>query len=205
MAQATVRIIPPCLSVRGKINEPAAANSNCGLSGECIISPIMNGTCDILQTTHHLRWALKRNIAIIAATREARTCYLYSKFLLYLRCPPGIGGLDHIYLSLWAELPVHHFGYIPLRKTFPPACPPGWFGERCSGRCNCLNAGQCAPDTGKCKCPSGYAGKHCEQACPKGSYGMNCSERCDCGDHPCHPASGTCLCPPGFTGQRCHL
>ncbi|CAN7937521.1 unnamed protein product [Ixodes hexagonus] len=43
------------------------------------------------------------------------------------------------------------------------SCPPGRFGQWCTGRCLCQNGGTCHPETGQCSCAPSFTGTHCEQ------------------------------------------
>lgn len=75
-------------------------------------------------------------------------------------------------------------------------CTPGLFGPNCANHCLCLN-GECHPQSGECRCNSGFTGEYCEYrlidtflvhisfiisilACPFGLFGRNCNEACNC-------------------------
>ncbi|KAM4701419.1 N-acetylglucosamine-1-phosphodiester alpha-N-acetylglucosaminidase [Discoglossus pictus] len=73
------------------------------------------------------------------------------------------------------------------------ACAPGFFGNRCSSKCNCQNNGTCDHVSGTCECLAGYKGEFCEQACPLGFYGSQCQKKCQCDKQCyCHQVTGIC-------------
>ncbi|XP_054716790.1 limulus clotting factor C-like [Uloborus diversus] len=72
--------------------------------------------------------------------------------------------------------------------------------EEDTKKCECRNGGTCDP-YGRCVCPSGRTGIHCEKGAPTivGSQ----STRCECiNGGTCDPY-GRCVCPAGRTGARC--
>lgn len=47
-------------------------------------------------------------------------------------------------------------------SVFLLACAEGTYGVQCNSLCVCKNGGRCDPVTGKCLCPPGVQGLHCE-------------------------------------------
>lgn len=84
-------------------------------------------------------------------------------------------------------------------------CPGGNWGPNCGHTCPCLNGGRCEPHTGRCMCPPGFTGVHCQEKCSGNSYGLECSQECTCGlAQRCHHVTGECLpCQPGTFGVGC--
>lgn len=84
-------------------------------------------------------------------------------------------------------------------------CPGGKWGPDCSKDCPCKNGGRCEPHTGKCLCPPGWKGVHCQNQCGADSYGLECTQKCQCAvGQRCHHVSGECLpCSPGTFGPKC--
>lgn len=71
--------------------------------------------------------------------------------------------------------------------------------------CDCQNSGICDPKTGRCDCPHGWIGDHCQIPCSHlKRYGKNCRHICQ---HPpnstCDPVTGHYYCNPGLRGQFC--
>lgn len=63
-----------------------------------------------------------------------------------------------------SENPKHVFTYafsLSL-SVFILACAKGTYGVQCNSLCVCKNGGRCDPVTGKCLCPPGVQGLHCE-------------------------------------------
>lgn len=59
--------------------------------------------------------------------------------------------------------PKHLFTYaFSLSLIFLLACAEGTYGVQCNSLCVCKNGGRCDPVTGKCLCPPGVQGLHCE-------------------------------------------
>ncbi len=52
--------------------------------------------------------------------------------------------------------------YLLLHSLSPLACAEGTYGVQCNSLCVCKNGGRCDPVTGKCLCPPGVQGLHCE-------------------------------------------
>lgn len=85
-------------------------------------------------------------------------------------------------------------------------CPAQRYGDDCQGWCpDCMRGGVCHPRTGKCVCPEGLMGPHCEFACEKGTSGVDCSVMAMNmpGSHICRPSPIPCRCVPGYTGSEC--
>ncbi|XP_041476151.1 tyrosine-protein kinase receptor Tie-1-like [Lytechinus variegatus] len=93
-------------------------------------------------------------------------------------------------------------------------CPAGrWNPPRCTGICDaCYNGGLCDHVTGRCFCPPGFSGDHCEEACGFNRFGYSCDYRCtssvdesaSCrGVQFCLPDPFGCTCNAGFKGLRC--
>ena len=89
------------------------------------------------------------------------------------------------------------------------ACRADWYGPGCGTFCRadlCFDGelypaphGECAPDTGACRCQSsrrtGYwAGDHCNE-CATGFWGVRCDQLCTCSGHGgCGWLDGDCRC-----------
>lgn len=85
------------------------------------------------------------------------------------KCPPGRhgdscdqGNRRHVYMlpkAHWLQFRPHL-----LRRVHPVCvsdCPDGRFGSGCVHPCNCTGA-PCDKTTGRCNCPAGTSGTHCE-------------------------------------------
>ncbi|XP_035674931.1 uncharacterized protein LOC118414791 [Branchiostoma floridae] len=82
-------------------------------------------------------------------------------------------------------------------------CPPNYYGEVCSEKCDCQYGGTCDRWEG-CLCPPGRHGDRCEHTCAPGSFGLNCSRNCNCQNNAsCDPVNGTCFCAEGQSGEFC--
>ncbi|KAK3569974.1 hypothetical protein QTP86_007879 [Hemibagrus guttatus] len=85
-------------------------------------------------------------------------------------------------------------------------CPPSYYGEGCSLKCQCANGADCHGVTGACICAPGFIGDDCSQTCPPGFYGTNCSSACHCHNQAsCSPIDGSCICKEGWQGVDCSI
>ncbi|XP_064606569.1 multiple epidermal growth factor-like domains protein 10 isoform X2 [Liolophura sinensis] len=92
-------------------------------------------------------------------------------------------------------------------------CVDGRWGEDCQQTCCCPHE-KCKKNTGKCFCPAGYKGDHCDTPCMPGEYGHECTSTCGyCaeGTTLCSITSGECpdqsplpRCQAGYKGTKCH-
>ncbi|XP_025086829.1 uncharacterized protein LOC112559705 isoform X2 [Pomacea canaliculata] len=88
------------------------------------------------------------------------------------------------------------FVFVFVKPAVYASCRPGYYGNKCVLRCNCLDVNEnCDPD-GFCSsgCRAGYTGSDCMEKCPVKTYGVDCEKKCVCGDDcPCDPVTGACI------------
>ncbi|XP_071486556.1 uncharacterized protein [Diadema antillarum] len=114
---------------------------------------------------------------------------------------------------------VHHYYYRgdPERggiiRLIVRGCLDNLWGPNCRYTCpTCYNGGICDDIGGRCFCPPGFMGDHCETACPYGYVGKNCTVSCghidssnnDCrGSLFCLQDPYGCSCAAGWSGLNC--
>ncbi|KAH9284429.1 Receptor-type tyrosine-protein phosphatase zeta [Echinococcus granulosus] len=111
------------------------------------------------------------------------------------------------------------FLWIFLLTSFssasPELCSPGFFGERCSFPCRCLdNSCQNTVNSLGCitgSCSPGYIGfPACQTQCESGKFGLGCEHKCSCTpENRCSPINGNCIppnhCTPNRSGPGCQI
>ncbi|XP_071477520.1 uncharacterized protein, partial [Diadema antillarum] len=114
---------------------------------------------------------------------------------------------------------VHHYYYndMPERggiiRLIVRGCLDNLWGPNCKYTCpTCYNGGICDDNSGRCVCPPGFMGDHCEISCPSGYVGKNCAVSCmdinsannDCQRALfCLPDPYGCSCAAGWSGLDC--
>ncbi|XP_071510458.1 receptor-type tyrosine-protein phosphatase T-like [Diadema antillarum] len=128
---------------------------------------------------------------------------------------------DELYISRASEsmAGIHHYYYMdnPERggiiRLIVRGCLDNLWGPNCQYTCpTCYNGGICDDISGRCVCPPGFMGDHCETACQYGFLGKNCAVSCghidssnnDCqGLLFCLPDPYGCSCAAGWSGLNC--
>ncbi|XP_063962745.1 receptor-type tyrosine-protein phosphatase delta-like isoform X1 [Lytechinus pictus] len=115
---------------------------------------------------------------------------------------------------------IHHYFYTGepdrggLMKLIVRGCLDNYWGPECQYTCpTCYNGGVCDDVSGRCVCPPGFTGDHCQTACDQGKFGQGCLGSCeaigsgrnDCsGAVFCLPDPYGCSCAAGWMGLNCN-
>jgi syndecan 4 len=115
------------------------------------------------------------------------------------RCPFGFRGEycedSKVCTDPWCQLCRNGSCACPSNATW---CRPSSGRKQLQCHPSCLNGGFC--HEGKCRCPYGFKGDHC-QIPP----GQRCGEGHCYHTTACNKTSGTCVCPPQLTGPYCNI
>ncbi|KAH9490855.1 hypothetical protein Btru_033554 [Bulinus truncatus] len=188
---------------------------------------------DIVQSICELDISGGRNVALKGTAEQHTTFSTCDAHLAvdgstdtyYSNCAQTADGDLYPYWRVQLQNSIAVNRYVIFNRD----CPAGFWGMKCTSKCDTKCSDSCIVDGGWCPiqtnclgftnppiviltgscfagCGEGYQLPKCQKACELGQYGRNCSFNCStlCTDRKCDAVNGSCFtCLPGYQGTLC--